>query len=76
MGAGGQHHAQPALPPRKETQYPMYRRVGGAWGQSEWTWKIMPPPAFDPQNVQPVASHYTDYGILAACICMDKGKCA
>jgi hypothetical protein len=26
-------------------------------------WKISPPPGFDPQTVQPVASRYTDYAI-------------
>jgi len=27
--------------------------------------EILPPPGFVPQNVQPVASHYSDYAILA-----------
>jgi len=26
--------------------------------------KISPPPGFEPQTVQPVASHYTDYSVL------------
>jgi len=39
--------------PRKETQYPLYRRLGGPQGRSRWVQKILPPPRFDPQTVQP-----------------------
>jgi len=31
----------------------------------EWGWKISPPQGFYPQTIQPVASHYNDYAILA-----------
>jgi len=31
----------------------------------EWCGKSRPPPGFDPRNVQPVASPYTDYAIPA-----------
>jgi hypothetical protein len=48
--------------PGKETRYPLHRRLGGLQGQSGWLQKILPPLGFDPQ---PVASHYTDYAILA-----------
>jgi len=35
--------------PENETQYPLYRRLGGPQGQSAQVWKISPPPAFDPR---------------------------
>jgi len=56
---GGQRHAPPALPPGK-TRYPLYRRLGVPQGRSEQVRKILPPPAFDPRTVQPIASNYTD----------------
>ena len=64
MGVGGQHHTHAALPPRK-TWYPLHRRLGGPQGQFGWVQKILPPLEFDPQTIQPVASCYTDYAILA-----------
>ena len=67
MGVGGQHHAPAALPPGK-TQYPLYRRLGGPQGRSGQVRKISPPPGFDSRNVQPVASRYTDWAILAAIV--------
>ena len=39
---GGQRHAPAALPPGK-TRYPLYRRLGGPQGRSEWVRKISPP---------------------------------
>ena len=60
MGVGGQHQAPAALPPGK-TRYPLYRRMGGPQGRSGRVWKISPPPEFEPQTVQPVASRYTDW---------------
>jgi hypothetical protein len=59
MGVGGQCHALTTLPLRK-TQYLLYRRLGGPQGQFGWMWKILLPPGFDPQTIQPVASRYTD----------------
>jgi hypothetical protein len=64
MGVGGQHHTLAALPPAK-TQYPVYRRLGGPQGQSGQVQKISPPPRFNPRTVQPTASRYTNWGILA-----------
>jgi hypothetical protein len=64
MGVGGQCHAPGALSAGK-TQYPLYRRTGCAPGPV-WTGaeNFAPsPPGFDPQIVQPVASHYTDCAI-------------
>jgi len=49
--------------PGKETQYPLYRRLGGYQGQSGWVQKILSPLGFDPQIVQPVAGRYTDCAI-------------
>jgi hypothetical protein len=64
MRVGGQLHAPAALPPGM-TRYPLYRRLGGPKGRSGRVRKISPPPAFDPQTVQPVASRYTDWAIAA-----------
>jgi hypothetical protein len=59
-GVGGQRHAPAALPPGKR---PGTHCIGG-WvgpqGGSGRVWTISPPPGFDPQTVQPVASCYTD----------------
>jgi hypothetical protein len=48
---------------RKESRYPLYRRLGGPQGRSGQVRKISPPQGFDPQIVQPVASRYTDRDI-------------
>ena len=64
MGVGGQHHAPAALPP-EENRYPLYSRLGGPHGRSGRVRKISSPPGFDPRTVQPVASRYTDWAILA-----------
>jgi hypothetical protein len=44
------------------TQYLLDRRLGGSQGHTGQVGTI--PPGFDPQTVQPVASHYTNYTIL------------
>jgi hypothetical protein len=59
MGLGGQRHSPAALLPVK-TRYPLYRRLVGSHGRSGRARKFSPPPGFDPQTVQPVASRYTD----------------
>ena len=64
MGEGGQHHAPAVLPPGK-TRYPLYRRPGGPQSQYGQVRKILPPPGFNTWTVQPVASRYTNYAILA-----------
>ena len=48
--------------PRKETRYPLYRRLDGPQGRSGRVRKMSPPPGFDPRTVQSVASRYTDCG--------------
>ena len=47
-------------PGRLYTRYPLYRGLGGTQGWSGQVRKISPPPGFDLQTVQPVASRYTD----------------
>jgi hypothetical protein len=64
MGVGGQRHAPAALAPGK-TRYPLFRRLGGTQGRSGKVRKILHPPGFDPQTVQPVASRYTVWAIPA-----------
>jgi hypothetical protein len=49
--------------PELETQYPLYRRLGGSQGWSGWAQKISPPLGFDPRTVQPVASRYTNWAL-------------
>jgi hypothetical protein len=71
MGVGGQCHALNALLLGK-TRYPLYRRLGGPQDQSGQMQKISPPMGFDPWTIQPIASHYTDYAILAACVILQK----
>jgi hypothetical protein len=53
------------FPPLEMTQYPLYRRLGGTPEHSGWIRKMLPPPGFDLQTIQPVASRHTDYAILA-----------
>jgi hypothetical protein len=63
-GVGAQRHVPAALPPGN-TRYPLHRRLDGSQGRSGWARKISPPPGFDPPNVQPKASRYTDWPIPA-----------
>jgi hypothetical protein len=63
-GVGGQCHAPAVLPPAK-TRYPLYRRLDEPQGRSGWVRKISPPQGFDPPNVQPIVSRYTDWAIPA-----------
>jgi hypothetical protein len=62
-GVGSQRHTPAALPPGKETLYPLYRRLSGPQGRYGRVRKISPPPGFDPRTLQPVASRYTDWAI-------------
>jgi len=60
--------------PLTKTRYPLYRRMGGPKGRSGRVQKISPPPRFDLQTVQPVASHYSDYNawltVLRGTLCI------
>jgi hypothetical protein len=64
MGVGGQCHAPAALPLGK-TRYPLCRRLGGPQGWSGQVLKISTPPGFDPWDVRPVVSRYTDWATPA-----------
>ena len=64
MGAGGQCHVLAALPPGK-IWYPLYSRLGRPQDRSGRVRKISPPLRFDLQTVQRIASHYTDWAIMA-----------
>jgi hypothetical protein len=64
MGVGSHCH-KPAAFPGKQTQYPLYRRLGSTQGWSGWVQKISPPPGFDTWTIQPIASCYIDYTISA-----------
>ena len=63
-GVGSQRHVPAVLPPGK-TLYPLYSKLGGPQGRSGHMRKISPPPGFEPQAVQPVASRYTGCAIPA-----------
>jgi len=58
---GSASHPGRSLPLGK-TRYSLYRRLGGPQGRSGQVRKITPPPGFDPQTGQAIASHFTDYG--------------
>jgi hypothetical protein len=47
--------------PRKEHGISLYKRIGGPQGRSGRVQKSYPPPGFDAETVQPVASSYTAY---------------
>jgi hypothetical protein len=51
--------------PGKQTQYTVYRRLGGPLDWSGWMRKVSPPLGFSPQTIQPIVSHCTDCAILA-----------
>jgi len=63
-GIGGQRYTPGALPLR-ETQYPLYRRLGGPHARSERVRKTSLPSGSDPPTVHPVASRYTGRAIPA-----------
>jgi len=49
----------------KETQYPLYRKLGGSQGWSSWVLRISLTLRFDPWIIQPIVSCYTTYTIQA-----------
>jgi hypothetical protein len=64
MGVGGRRHAPVAFTPGKGP-VPIVHEAGGPQGRSGRVQKISPPPWFDPQTIQSIASCYTDWAILA-----------
>jgi hypothetical protein len=64
LDGGGWSTPRPGrFTPGKEACYPLHRRLGGPQSRSVRLRKISPPPGFDPQTVQAVASRSTDYDI-------------
>jgi hypothetical protein len=63
-GAGWWMPRPSSLHPGK-TQYQLYRLLGGPQGRFGWVQKNLPQWEFSPWTVQPIASHYTNYSILA-----------
>jgi hypothetical protein len=63
-GVGDQYDALAALHLGK-TRHPLYGRLGASQGRSGRLWKILLPPGFDSCTIQPAASHFTDYAVLA-----------
>jgi hypothetical protein len=61
---GDQRHSPATLPPGMN-RYPLYGSLGGPHDWSDERGKSLPQPRFDPRNVQPNASRYTDWAILA-----------
>ena len=59
-GGWSTRHPRPLYP-----RYVLYRRLCGLHGLSGRVRKISLPLRFDPRTVQPVASRYTDWAILA-----------
>ena len=55
VGVDGDSHAPATLPAGKETQYSMYRWLGGPQGRSGRVWKISLSPGFDPRTAQSIA---------------------
>jgi hypothetical protein len=75
----GQLHAPAALPPRKRSRYPLYRRLGGLQsrsgrrGEENNSWPYLDS-NFDLLVVRPIASHYTNYTILHPVVDQYEGK--
>jgi hypothetical protein len=66
LDVGGWSTPRPGrFTPGEKTRYPSYRRLIGPQGRSGRERKIWPPPEFDSRTVQPVASRYTAYALLA-----------
>jgi hypothetical protein len=55
---------RPLYPSCTQPLVPLYKRLGGPRGRSEWVRKMSPPPGFEPRTVHPVTSRYTDYAVI------------
>jgi hypothetical protein len=60
---GCQCHTPATFNLRKETWYPLYRRMHWPQGGSGWMHKISPLPGFNPRTIRPVMSCYTYYAV-------------
>jgi len=63
MGVGNQCYALATLPLGKN-QYPLYRSLGGPWGQSGWVWKAAHSQGLNPEPSSPLC-HSNGCGIPA-----------
>ena len=74
MSVGGQRHAPSALTPWNKTSTRSTLGWVGPRAGLDPCGKSRPLSVFDPQNVQPVASRYTDWAIpahwISACVCV------
>jgi hypothetical protein len=64
---GGQRYAPAALPPGRETQYPLYSSLGGPRSLSGRLRKNLFPVEFDPRTFEPLTGRYTDCAVPARC---------
>ena len=63
---GGQCPSPAAIPPGKETQYPLYHgSLGGPRDRPAWVREISPQLGFEPRILQRVPSCYTEYSTPA-----------
>ena len=58
MGGGWSTLRPGRFTPAKETLFPLYRRLGGPWGQCGWFRQILPSAGFEAQTTKIVASRY------------------
>jgi hypothetical protein len=76
MGLGGQCYVPAALPPRKDSQYSLHRRLDEPQGWCKWVWRrenLLPPLGFEIQIVQPIERRYTSYSVLDISLQTAKG---
>jgi hypothetical protein len=66
-GMESQHHATGCFTPGKDMVL-IVQEAGWASGPTGWKEKILPPPRFNPQTIQPVVSCYTDCVILPVAV--------
>jgi hypothetical protein len=64
VGVGAQYHAL-AILPRERDPVSIVQEAGWPQDWSGQVWKTLPPVEFDPQTIQPIKNHYTDYTIEA-----------
>jgi hypothetical protein len=64
---GGQLYAQAALPPGRETYYPLYSSLGGSRSPSGRKRKVSSPSGFDPRTFQSLTGRHIDCAVPARC---------
>jgi hypothetical protein len=63
MMVGDQYHVPAVLPLGEGTRQPFYKMFGGSQDPFRRVRKNLSRSGFDPRNVQPVASRYTEYAV-------------